>query len=398
MRVGRSNAFFCRCNAEPRRLVCDAVDRRELICGGGASLFAGLLAGLLGETRPASAERLTGEVPELDRVAVRILIDSYQFAVAPSRKVDGLDIQHFGWGIGNHPPARTLVSEFGLSMHVETQRGSETRNTLIDFGFTPEALNNNIELVGLNPGALDALVLSHGHYDHFGGLVGFLQRTSGKLKPKLPLYVGGEDCFCAREWTGPPARGDFGVLDRRVLEKADLVVTDSIGASLVGDHGFTSGQISQSSFETLLSPSAMKIGMDNGLGCSPERLAEEDRKPGQVPDQFRHELATAFNLKGRGLVVLTSCSHRGVINAIKQAQAVSGVDKVYAVIGGFHLAPYQPDYLRQTIAALKEVDPTYVIPLHCTGEPFTDLAKAELPMKLVRAYTGTRLIFDSQRS
>lgn len=398
MLVDRSNSGFCSCKSEPRRFVCDDVDRRELVCGGGAALFGGLLAGLLGGTSPAVAEKLTGEVPELDRVAVRLLIDSYQFAVAPGRKADGLDIQHFGWGIGNHPPGRTLISEFGLSMHVESQRGAEIRNTLVDFGFTPEALNNNIELVGLDPGALDALVLSHGHYDHFGGLAGFLQRADGKLKPRLPLYVGGEDCFCAREWTGPPAPGNFGVVDRRALEKADLVVTESIGPSRVGDHGFTSGQISQRSFERLLSPSAMKVGIDNGLGCFPDRLAEEDRKPGLVPDQFRHELATAFNLKGRGLIVLTSCSHRGVINAVKQAQAVSGVDKVHAVIGGFHLAPYPPDYLRQTIAALKELDPTYVVPLHCSGEPFFDLAKAEMPTKLLRAYTGTRLVFDSGRA
>jgi 7,8-dihydropterin-6-yl-methyl-4-(beta-D-ribofuranosyl)aminobenzene 5'-phosphate synthase len=272
MHVDRSNVRFYCCNSVPRQFVCDDVDRRELLCGGGAALISGLLAGLLGGANPAVAEKLTGGVPELDRVAVRVLVDSYQFAVAPSRKANGLDIQHFGWGIGNHPPNRTLVSEFGLSMHVESQRGSETRNILIDFGFTPEALNNNIELVGLDPGALDALVLSHGHYDHFGGLVGFLQRTNGRLKPRLPLYVGGEDCFCAREWTAPPTPGDFGVLDRRVLEKADLGVTVSVGPSLVGDHGFTSGQISQRSFETLLSPSAMKIGIENGVGSSQSGL------------------------------------------------------------------------------------------------------------------------------
>ena len=89
----------------------------------------------------------------------------------------------------------------------------------------------------------------------------------------------------------------------------------------------------------MLSPSAMRIGVDNGIGCFADKLPPEERTQAVVPDQFRHEIATTFNLKGRGLVVLTACSHRGVVNAIKQAQAVSGVRKVHAVIGGFHLAP-----------------------------------------------------------
>jgi 7,8-dihydropterin-6-yl-methyl-4-(beta-D-ribofuranosyl)aminobenzene 5'-phosphate synthase len=137
----------------------------------------------------------------------------------------------------------------------------------------------------------------------------------------------------------------------------------------------------------------MRLGVANGAGCYADRFSEAERAQGAIPDQFQHELATAFNLKGRGLVVLTSCSHRGVVNAMRQAQAASGINKVHAVIGGFHLAPYQPDYLRQTIAALKEMNPTYIVPLHCSGEAFYDLAKAEMSDKLVRAYTGTRLVF-----
>jgi len=82
-----------------------------------------------------------------------------------------------------------------------------------------------------------------------------------------------------------------------------------------------------------------------------------------------------------------------VINAIKQAQAASGINKVHAVIGGFHLAPYKEDYVRDTIKALKEIDIDYVIPLHCTGEPFYEIAKAEMPNKLLRSYTGTRFVF-----
>lgn len=370
------------------------VNRRDVLCGGGAGVLTGMIAGLLGDSKPVRAATISGSVPEVDRLAVRVVIDSYQFAVAPGKAQEGVEIQHFGWGIHEDaPPGRTLVSEFGLAMHVESRRGTQARNALVDFGFTSEALINNTELLGIDPSELDALVLSHGHYDHFGGLVGFLQKYKSRLKPKLPLYVGGEDCFCSRRWTGPPVRGDFGVLDRQALKDANLAVTYAEGASLVADHGFTTGQVGLRSFEKLLSPTAMKIGVEGGVGCYAEKLPENERTLTVVPDQFRHEIATAFNLRGRGLVLLTSCSHRGVVNAIKQAQAASGIEKVHALIGGFHLAPYQDDYVQQTIAALKEMNIDYVIPLHCTGEAFYDKARSQLPGKILRSYTGTRFVF-----
>jgi 7,8-dihydropterin-6-yl-methyl-4-(beta-D-ribofuranosyl)aminobenzene 5'-phosphate synthase len=372
------------------------VDRRRVLCGGGAAVFSTMIASLIGATKPVRAAPISGAVPEVDGLAVRVVTDSYQFAVAPSRKVGGVEIQHFGWGIGDDkPPRKTLISEFGLSMHVESQRGGETRRLLVDFGFTPEALLNNTDLLGIEPGTLDALVLSHGHYDHFGGMAGFLRQHKGKLKAGLPLYVGGEDCFCSREWTAGPAKGHFGVIDRAALEEARLTVTYAEGPSLVADHGFTTGQIGLNSFEKLLSPSAMKIGVDHGIGCYADKLPEDERAKAVVPDQFRHEIATAFNVKGRGLVVLTSCSHRGVVNAIKQAQTASGINKVHAVIGGFHLAPYKEDYVRETMASLKEINLDYVIPLHCTGEPFYEMAKSEMPAKLLRSYTGTRFVFSA---
>jgi 7,8-dihydropterin-6-yl-methyl-4-(beta-D-ribofuranosyl)aminobenzene 5'-phosphate synthase len=196
----------------------------------------------------------------------------------------------------------------------------------------------------------------------------------------------------AREWTAPPVRGDFGALDRKALEDADVAVAFAQGPALVADHAFTTGRIGLNSFEKLLSPSAMKIGLEDGIGCYPEVFSEEERAKAVIPDQFRHEIAIVFNLRGRGLVVI-SCSHRGVVNAIRQAQAASGVQQVHAVIGGFHLAPYKEDYVRETIKALQEIDFDYLIPLHCTGELFYEIAKVEMPSKLLRSYTGTRFVF-----
>ena len=373
----------------------NAVHRRRVLCGGGAAVFGMVLTALTSRNRAARAAAISGPVPEVDRVLVRSVVDSYQIAVAPSSRAGSVEIQRFGWALSDQSPTKAIISEFGLSMHVESQRGTEVRNVLVDFGFTPEAILNNIDLLGIDPATLDALVLSHGHYDHFGGLAGFLRHSKGKLKSKIPFYVGGEECFCAREWVAPPLPGNFGVLDRTALEDADVTVTFAESAATIADHAFTAGQIALASFEKVLSPTKMKIGLDHNVGCYPEKFTEDERKLGVIPDQFRHEIATAYNLRGRGLVVLTSCSHRGVVNAIKAAQAASGVQKVHAVLGGFHLAPHKEDYVRETVRALKEIKPDYVVPMHCTGERFYEIAKSELPEQLLRAYTGTRFVFNA---
>ncbi|MEK0083929.1 MBL fold metallo-hydrolase [Benzoatithermus flavus] len=369
--------------------------RRDVVCGGGAAMFGTLLAALLGDAAPVGAEPVAGAVPEVDRLAVRVVIDSYQLAVAPSTRVGDVAIERFGWDLGEGPPGRTLISEFGLSMHAESRRGDEVRRVLVDYGFTPQALINNVELLDIAPEALDALVLSHGHYDHFGGLAGFLRQNGGRLRAKLPFYVGGEECFCAREWTAPPRAGDFGALDRQALEEADVVVTFAEGPALVADHAFTTGQVPATTFEKVLSPSRMKVGIEHGHGCYADRLPEDERSQAVIPDQFRHEIATVYNLAGKGLVVLTSCSHRGVLNIVRQARAVSGVQKVHAVLGGFHLAPYQDDYVREVVAGLKGMDVGYVVPMHCTGEPFYDIARTEMPGRVLRSHTGTRFVFGA---
>jgi 7,8-dihydropterin-6-yl-methyl-4-(beta-D-ribofuranosyl)aminobenzene 5'-phosphate synthase len=85
-------------------------------------------------------------------------------------------------------------------------------------------------------------------------------------------------------------------------------------------------------------------------------------------------------VKGLGLVVISCCSHRGVLNAVRQAQVLSGVDKVHAVVGGFHLVrPRTEDEARRTAAEFVKIDPTYIIPMHCTGEVFIAEATRLMP-------------------
>ena len=369
-----------------------SISRRDLLRGG---LAFGVLTGL-GGPRPAYAQALTGAVPAVDSLAVRVVTDSYHHLFDRSLKIGDLTVQRFGFSLAvDRPPRKALQSEWGLSLHLESKRGAETRNVLIDFGFTPEALNNNLELLGIDPARLDALVLSHGHFDHFGGMAGFLARHKARLKPGLPFYLGGEECFCTREIGPADAARNYGALDRQAIADAGLQTLYAERPSLIAEHGFTTGTIGRLSFERVINPTRMKPGMADGVGCKPESLAEAKRNQALIPDDFDHEQATCFHVKGRGLVVMTSCGHRGVINSVRRAIAASGVSKVHAVLGGFHLAPHPPEYLRETVAAFKELDPDFVIPMHCSGEPFIEIAARELGPKLVRSSTGSRYLFGA---
>jgi 7,8-dihydropterin-6-yl-methyl-4-(beta-D-ribofuranosyl)aminobenzene 5'-phosphate synthase len=140
----------------------------------------------------------------------------------------------------------------------------------------------------------------------------------------------------------------------------------------------------------------MKSGVVDGFGCFPDRLPPERNSSTFIPDDFQHEIGTNFLVRDRGLVVITSCSHRGVVNTVKQAQVVCGVQKVHAVIGGMHLVPpLTDDYIREAVANLKAINPDYIIPAHCTGETFYEIAKAEMPGKVIRSTVGTRFTFGA---
>ena len=372
-----------------------APSRRRLLSAGTGSLALAAAGGLFGG-RVAQARTLDSPaaVPVVDRLAVRVFTDSYHHAFEPARTVAGVQVQRLGFAVAPRtPPQRTLQNEWGLALHLESTRGSETRQVLVDFAYTSETLLNNLLLAGIDPAKLDALALSHGHYDHFGGMVGFLKANKGKLKTGLPFYLGGEECFCTRELNVQGDAGSFGAMDRQAIQDAGLTVTFAEKPSILADHGFTTGWIPADSFERVLAPTRMSVGMDGGLGCAPAGMPEAKRNLTKVPDDFQHEQATAFHVKGRGLVVMTSCGHRGIVNSVRTAIKVSGVTKVHAVLGGFHLAPHAPEYQRQTLSELQALNPDLLIPMHCSGETFVSMVQQAMPERFVRSSTGTRFIF-----
>src|SRR5262249_58271158 len=107
--------------------------------------------------------------------------------------------------------------------------------------YQAQTLLNNMSVLNIDPASFDALVLSHGHYDHFGGLVGFLSANKGKLKNGLPFFVGGEDCFCIRETDA----GQYGALDRQAIPHPNPSRMLPEGPAVVSDHAFTTGKIAQ---------------------------------------------------------------------------------------------------------------------------------------------------------
>jgi 7,8-dihydropterin-6-yl-methyl-4-(beta-D-ribofuranosyl)aminobenzene 5'-phosphate synthase len=363
------------------------------LCAGGTGFVTAMMAALAAGARTAEATPLGRNIPEVDRVAVRIVTDNIVIQFVPNQKRGSLTIERRGGNTTPDAPPRTALNgEWGLSMYVESQANGETRHVLIDFGYTPEVLLNNMAILKIDPSIIDAIVLSHGHYDHFGGMTGFLRSTKGKLKGKLPFFVGGEDAFCLRKNPG----GNFGALDRRAIMDADLALMLSEGPATVADHAFTTGRIGQVSFEKPLQPSQEIVGLFDGFGCYPEKMPAAKNVGQYIPDDFDHEIGTAYMVKGKGLVVLTSCSHRGVINTVRAAQKASGIDKVHAVIGGFHIVPpLGDDYIRRTIEEFKAIDPDHLIPAHCTGDRFYDLARQAMGDKVIHSAVGTRFIFEA---
>lgn len=333
-------------------------------------------------------------VPVIDKLTVKVLTDS-SYDTPRTSASKWVKVKRIGIAApGNY--RKTLHNEWGLALALESQRGSETRQILLDFGYTVEALMNNMEIMNVDPAKVQALILSHGHFDHYGGLIGFLQRQRGRMADDLTLYAGGEDNFCRRV-VGGGAAGQFaesGVLDRRELAAQRVRVVLCPEPTVVAAHAFTTGVIERRSFERVLPNTLVDYASKDGLGCQIPAAAEKALgKP--VPDEHLNEHATCFNLRDRGLIVISSCGHAGIVNSTRQAMKVSGVDKVHAILGGFHLFPADEAYLKQTVAELNALDPDVLIPMHCSGPGLATALRAAMPDRFVPSTNGTEYTFGA---
>src|SRR5262249_42427124 len=189
-----------------------------------------------------------------------------------------------------------------------------------------------------------------------------------------------------------------GQLDRAGLEGRGLSVVLAKQPTVVAGHAFTSGQIARlTDFEKPPAAARLVPGpLDSVCPGTPLGATTVEAQPGELlPAHFHAEHATAYHVKGRGLVVITSCGHAGVINSVRQIQKASGIDRVHAVVGGFHLAPAPDEIVAKTVDAFRTIDPDYVIPMHCTGLNTIIAVHREMPKKLVMPSTGTRVIFGT---
>lgn len=241
-----------------------------------------------------------------------------------------------------------LWGQHGISFLVEATQGGVTRRVIVDVGQNYTALRHNIYALGVDVREVDAVVLTHCHYDHTQGVASLLGDIG---KTDLPV-VAHPDLFRVNFVTAPYLR-HVGVMasdqapeiaakgGRLYLTKDSLQLMPGL---------WTTGEVPRvTDFE--------EVGI-NLFTIVDGRL---------VRDQMPDDISLVANVRGRGIVVITGCSHAGIINIIKRAVEMCPNARLDGVVGGFHLIEASEERIRLTVDALKEFDPRWVSAGHCTG-------------------------------
>jgi 7,8-dihydropterin-6-yl-methyl-4-(beta-D-ribofuranosyl)aminobenzene 5'-phosphate synthase len=267
-----------------------------------------------------------------------------------------------------------LVAEHGFSALVTVRRGDRSHTLLFDTGVSPGGMAANMERLDVAVGDIEAVVLSHGHFDHAGGFPG-LARLRGRTG--LPLTVHPLVWTPRRVEIGDDRHWYLPTLRRRSLEDEGFTIVERRRPSLLLDGCvLVTGEVDRTTdFEN---------GMP-GHQASHDGIWEPD--PLILDDQ-----ALVVHVRGQGLVVITGCGHAGAVNIARHALRLTGVDHLHALLGGFHLTgkAFEP-VIEPTIAALAAMGPELVVPAHCTGWKAQHRMSAALPEAFVPNAVGTEL-------
>ena len=315
------------------------------------------------------------KIPEVEKLVITVITDNYYDCLRPNYKVAK---RYF------IIPGTSIHSEHGLAYHIETVVNGKPNAFMFDYGLDFQGVGKNMELLDIDVKRVEALGLSHGHFDHWGNLIAILKYNRAKIRKGIPLYVG-EEAFSRRFANLPAGAFDVsGMIDLGQLRRDEI---ESLGVA----------KIVEIKDPTLIVPGAYLTG-------NIERVTEYEKgspmlliKRGEEMERdfFTGEQSLVFSVKGKGLVVVSSCAHAGIVNTVKHAQKMAGIEKVYAVIGGFHLSGAKPEVIQRTIADIKAIAPEYIVPMHCTGFEAITAFQREMPDQFIINTAGTRYIFTA---
>jgi 7,8-dihydropterin-6-yl-methyl-4-(beta-D-ribofuranosyl)aminobenzene 5'-phosphate synthase len=241
------------------------------------------------------------------------------------------------------------VAEHGFSMLIRVFNEGKSNSILFDTGSSPNGILENAKRMGLDLSEVECIVLSHGHYDHFGGLLSAVKAVN---RVNLPI-IGHENMFKLRGTKRPngEVRKHTKFPKEAQLSPAQIVQTKQ-PSLIAGGMVCITGEIPRKTdYEKGFAQHMVFVNSS----WQPDPWIIDDR-------------ALAISIKGKGLLVLSGCAHAGIINTVSYAQQITGIKHVYAVMGGFHLAGKEfESRIEQTVEELQRINPKLIAPSHCTG-------------------------------